>query len=171
MKTEAPADSPGGCQQIVWRSRCLALKSDRYYSAAVTSAVGCSAETLRSWRNRNGLLSKPGRFGGWTAFTLAEVLAVHLVTRLTSIGISPRFAVCAASQALPVFQRVVDSGEIEPKGLAIWFSHALCTAITVEEIEFIEPRDGEAAIFISHSDLISPVFDRLKAIAGEGERA
>lgn len=117
------------------------------------------------------MLSRPGTIGGWTVFTLAEVLAVHLVTRLTGIGISPRFAVCAASQALPIFERLASGREIEPKGLAIWFSHDKSAASAVEEIDLVRPRAGGTAVFISHADLVSPVFDRLKAIDGKGERA
>jgi DNA-binding transcriptional MerR regulator len=60
--------------------------SETLTASEVCAVAGCSASTLRAWRNRNGLFPHHHSSGGWTRFDLADVIGVRLVTLLADRG-------------------------------------------------------------------------------------
>jgi DNA-binding transcriptional MerR regulator len=78
-----------------------------FFTSAVIRAAGCSSETFRSWRNRNGLFPETQDAEGWNRFSVVDILAVAIVSTLTDAGLTAQVAVDAAKEAAPILTKAI----------------------------------------------------------------
>lgn len=80
-----------------------------YFTSSLIAGAGCSADTFRAWRNRNGLFPETLDSGKWNKFSLIDVLTASLVSSLTHAGISAQRAVDTAMKSAPLFEKLFDA--------------------------------------------------------------
>jgi hypothetical protein len=147
----------------------------QYPASALCTAAGCSAVTLRAWRNRNGLFPECQRTTGWNYFSRADIAAARVVVVLTERDLSAQMAVDVAMRARPMFERMF-SGDyedvskvetiivIKPAGrdgkkMAVEFLHRDVTLI-----EVFGDLENEASIVIEAVAIASHVSSELNAL-------
>ncbi|WLB91302.1 hypothetical protein [Bradyrhizobium japonicum] len=78
-----------------------------YFTSTLIAGAGCSSDTFRAWRNRNGLF--PETSGGkWNKFSIIDIFVAALVSDLTRTGMSAQFAVEASMKAAPLLEKLFD---------------------------------------------------------------
>ncbi|MHC2623040.1 hypothetical protein ACVIW2_005072 [Bradyrhizobium huanghuaihaiense] len=88
----------------------VSVTAKRFYAATVIKAAGCSAETFRSWRTRNGLFPETHGSASWNKFSIIDMCVVWIVAELTSRGVAAQMAVNAAVAAAPALTELCDYG-------------------------------------------------------------
>ncbi|WP_029356240.1 MerR family transcriptional regulator [Bosea sp. 117] len=129
-----------------------------YTASEICAAAGCIASTLRAWRNRNHLFGDQPAIGGWSRFTLADVIAVRALVLLSQRGFEAQHAVDLINHMGPIFERAahggapligigrkLDSDELEVRGLnkansvaeeLSWFTDPIVLVIDLNAIAF-----------------------------------
>lgn len=79
-----------------------------YFTSTLISGAGCSSDTFRAWRNRNGLFPETSGGGKWNKFSIIDIFVVALVSDLTRNGLSAQLSVDAAMKAAPLFEKLFE---------------------------------------------------------------
>ncbi|GJD36779.1 hypothetical protein [Methylobacterium aerolatum] len=71
-----------------------------FTTSTLTEIAGCTADTFRTWRNRNGLFPETAGKSGWKRFSLLDICLVRAVVLMTEQGILANHAVWLANTQL-----------------------------------------------------------------------
>lgn len=85
--------------QGVWFERMDPLDKS-FTTSTLTQVAGCTADTLRTWRNRNGLFPATANTAGWKRFSLVDICTVRAVVLMTEHGVTANHAVWFANSQL-----------------------------------------------------------------------
>lgn len=84
-----------------------------HVASTAVEVAGCSAATLRQWRNQNGLLPETRIDGKWTRFSAPEIAVVRVVQMLTELGLTAQAAVDAAMKMQPRLDKIFSTDGME----------------------------------------------------------
>jgi hypothetical protein len=91
----------------------VSVTAKKFYTATLIKAAGCTADTLRSWRTRNGLFPETHNSGTWNRFSIIDMFVASIVRDLTNRGIPAQLAVDAAMAAAPVLTTLCETSAME----------------------------------------------------------
>ena len=133
----------------------MSVTAKRFYTSTLIKAVGCTADTLRAWRTRNGLFPETHNSGTWNKFSIIDMFVASIVRELTSRGMPTQLSVDAAMAAEPVLTKLCDVPlqDADPDDMADVFLQAAYPIAESDSVLGLKLREGQPpAVVLLKSD-------------------